>query len=172
MPPGLVPYAGCVAPTTSTSTWLPVPAGDGSPFERAARLRPAYASAMAAVHAALWDQDVLELETLELCRLRIAQLLGAESTDAPFRARAVPVADDRRANLTRWPTAPHFTGRERACLGHAEQLLIDAQGVTDEDAARLIQTIGEPAFLLLTYACGVFETTARAHLLLTAGEEP
>jgi hypothetical protein len=54
------------------------------------------------------------------------------------------------------------------CLGFAEQVAIDAQGVTDDDAAKVIATIGEGGFLVLTYACGFFETTQRARILLAA----
>ena len=32
--------------------------------------------------------------------------------------------------LTRWPTDPGFDSRTRACLGYAEQILIDARGWT------------------------------------------
>jgi hypothetical protein len=56
----------------------------------------------------------------------------------------------------------------RACLGYAEQLLIDAQEVSDGQAAEVVAAIGEGGFLVLTYACGLFETTQRARLLVGA----
>jgi hypothetical protein len=45
-----------------------------------------------------------------------------------------------------------------------------AQGVTDEQACDVVAAIGEGAFLVLTYACGLFETTQRARQLLGAEE--
>jgi alkylhydroperoxidase family enzyme len=70
------------------------------------------------------------------------------------------------ASLTRWTTDPGFDSRARACLEYAEELLIDAQGVQDEQARTAIAEIGEGGFLVLTYACGLFETTQRARLML------
>lgn len=137
-----------------STTWFPI-LGDGTTvLERVAANRPRYAAAMRDVERALWEQDVVEPELLDLCRRRIEQLLGCDGE-----------GDD----LRRWPTAPGFTERQRVALRYAEQLLIDAQGVTDADAARVVDALGEGGFLVLAYACGFFETTARAHLLLTAG---
>ena len=49
-----------------------------------------------------------------------------------------------------------------------EQILIDAQEVSDEHARAVIAEIGEGGFLVLTYACGLFETTQRARLIMGA----
>ena len=136
------------------------PAGDGAAGVTAVvSLRPAYAAAFHEVLDAIWDQDVVDATTLELCRLRIAQMLGA--TPTPERVDA-----DTFTALSRWPTDDRFDARMRVALGYAEQVLLDAQGVTDEHAATVIDALGEPGFLVLTYACGVFETTQRAELVL------
>jgi alkylhydroperoxidase family enzyme len=105
--------------------------------------RPAYAAAYREVEAALWEQDVVGRDILELCQQRIGHLLGTATWD-------------RRA----------MTSEEQTALDYAEQLLLDAQGVTDEQAAEVIKAFGEDGFLVLTYACGFFETTQRAQLLL------
>jgi alkylhydroperoxidase family enzyme len=111
---------------------------------------------------ALWDQKVLDAATLELCRLRISQLVGAAPGTQPDRADpALAVA------LSQWPTDPRFDRRLRTILGYAEQVLFDAQEVTDAQAEQVIEQIGEDGFLVLTYACGLFETTQRAELILT-----
>ena len=70
--------------------------------------------------------------------------------------------------LTRWPTDPGFDDRTRACLGYAEQILIDAQGVDHDQSWAVIDALGEGGFLVLTYACGLFEATQRARILLNA----
>jgi alkylhydroperoxidase family enzyme len=148
--------------------WFPEPAEGDTVLDCVANLRPGYADALRQVEAALRAQDVLEPELLELCRLRVAQLLGADDdgTDAVALATLDAAFVD---DLRRWPTAPVFSQRQRVCLGLAEQLLVDAQGVSDEDAALVIDAIGEDGFLVLTYACGFFETTTRARILLTTG---
>jgi len=150
-------------------TWFPTSgagvATSASVLERVASLRPAYAAALRDVEAAVWGQDQLEPELLELCRLRIAQMLQADEqvTEPPGRVVLDPVV---LAQLRQWPTSDVFTERQRVCLGFAEQLLVDAQGVGDEQAASVIAAIGDSGFLVLTYACGFFETTQRASIVL------
>jgi hypothetical protein len=121
--------------------------------------RPAYAAALQQVLHAIWDQEVVDVMILELCRLRIGHLLGA--TPVPTR-----VDEEVCAALPRWPSDDRFDPRTRAALGYAEQLLLDAQAVTDDDARTVIESLGEDGFLVLTYACGVFETIQRAELVL------
>ena len=138
-----------------------------------AELRPEYGAALRAVETELWAQDVLDPVSLELCRLRIAQLLRCDGALAERTPAAVAAGLDEGmvAALSRWATDDRFDARRRACLGYAEQLFIDAQGVTDEQAAAVIATIGEGGFLVLTYGCGLFETTQRARLVLGAGRQ-
>jgi hypothetical protein len=121
-----------------------------TPLDKVVNQRPAYAAAMREVDAAIREQEVLDPRILELCRLRIAQLLGASE------AAEAAVAEEAA-----------FTEAHRVCLGYAEQLLLDAQGVSDEQAAEVIDAVGEAGFLVLTYACGFFETTQRARLLIS-----
>jgi alkylhydroperoxidase family enzyme len=107
--------------------------------------------------------------TLELCRLRIAQLIGGEEAFAYRTPEAVAGLDETLvAVLSQWPTDARFDRRLRTCLGYAEQLLLDASGVSDDQAAEVVDAVGEGGFLVLTYACGLFETTQRAERLLGA----
>ena len=133
----------------TSDTWFPTLADGDTTLDKVVNHRPAYADAMRDVEAAIWGQDVLDVAILELCRDRIDQLLGVPGAKVP-------------------PTA-ELDERQRLCLSYAEQVLIDAQGVTDADAAAVVGAIGEGGFLVLTYACGFFETTQRARLLLAPG---
>ena len=150
-------------------TWFPASgagvATSASVLEQVASLRPAYAAALRDVETAVWSQDQLEPELLELCRLRIAQMLEADEqvTQPPVSVVLDPVLV---AQLRQWPTSDAFTERQRVCLGFAEQLVVDGQGVSDEQAASVIAAIGDGGFLVLTYACGFFETTQRASIIL------
>ena len=47
--------------------------------------------------------------------------------------------------------------------------MLDAQGVDDAQSAELVGLLGAPAVLVLTYACGLFETRQRAELVLAGG---
>lgn len=156
----------------TASTWFPAPPGGGDVLDRVVGLRPEYGAALRAVESALWAQDALDPVTLELCRLRIAQLLGCTEAQAERSpaAAAAGLDEGMAAAVSRWPTDGRFDGRTRVCLGYAEQLFVDAQGVTDEQAAGVIAAIGEGGFLVLTYGCGLFETTQRARLLLGSGQ--
>lgn len=79
------------------------------------------------------------------------------------------IAPPKRSPPEQWPTDARFSDRVRACLGYAEQLLVDAQSIADEDADRVIDAVGQGGFLVLTYACGLFETTQRARLTTGVG---
>jgi alkylhydroperoxidase family enzyme len=137
-------------------------------FDDIVGARADYAAALCDVEDALWAQDLVSPVILELCRLRIAQILGCAAASEYRSKEAVAGGLDETlvASLTRWTTDPGFDSRARACLEYAEELLIDAKGVRDEQARAAIAQIGEGGFLVLTYACGLFETTQRARLVL------
>jgi alkylhydroperoxidase family enzyme len=139
-------------------------------FEWVIRQRPRYAAALADIEAALWQQDAIGPLLLELCRLRIAQLLGCEAALVHRTSEAVAAGLDENlvSSLSQWPTDARFSDQARACLGYAEQLLMDAQGVSDREADRVMDAVGQGGFLVLTYACGLFETTQRARLTIGA----
>lgn len=64
---------------------------------------------------------------LELCRLRIAQLLGVEAeASAPAWGSVAP---GKIAALGQWPTSDAFDEYDRAALALAEQFVIDVGGV-------------------------------------------
>ncbi len=140
-------------------------------FEWIVSQRPRYAAALADIETALWQQEAIAPLLLELCRLRIAQLLGCEAALVHRTPEAVAdgLQEDVVRALAQWPTDARFSDQARACLGYAELLLIDAQSVSDEEADRVIDAVGQGGFLVLTYACGLFETTQRARLTLGAG---
>ena len=155
--------------TSAPSDQLATNRPEGS-FEEIVRQRPRYAAALADIEAALWQQETIGPLLLELCRLRIAQLLGCEAALVHRTPEAVAAGLDESlvSSLSQWPTDARFSDQARACLGYAEQLLIDAQGVSDEDADRIMDAVGQGGFLVLTYACGLFETTQRARLTIGA----
>jgi alkylhydroperoxidase family enzyme len=142
-------------------TWLADRAPGDTAFDRVVNHRPEYAEAFHRVEAAIWEQQVVPTELLELCQRRIAQLLRHRSSTER--------ASELVAAVASWPTDPRFSERDRVCLAYAEQVLIDAEGVSDEQATAVVEAIGEGGFLVLTYACGIFETRTRADLALGLG---
>lgn len=139
-------------------------------FDDVVGARPEYAAALRDIEAAIWNQTLVSPTILELCRLRIAQILGCAAALEYRTPRALADRFDEALvdSLTSWPTSGCFDRRLRACIGYAEQLLIDAQEVSDELCRAVIDDVGEGGFLVLTYACGLFETTQRARLVLGA----
>ena len=56
--------------------------------------------------------------------------------------------------------------RERACLGFAEQYVLDPHGITDGDVAALRARLGTPAVAMLTLGIAVFDALARFQVAL------
>ena len=147
-----------------------MPGSDAVSFDDVVGARPEYAAALRDTEDAIWNQTLVSPTILELCRLRISQILGCGAALEYRTPRALADGFDEALvdSLTSWPTSDCFDRRLRACLGYAEQLLIDAQEVSDDLCRAVIDEVGEGGFLVLTYACGLFETTQRARLVLGA----
>jgi alkylhydroperoxidase family enzyme len=149
-----------------TTTWFEdLPAGD-TDWDRFASSWPAPFGALAEAVRQAWDATDPVL--LELCRLRMATLLGASAELArrTDRARAAGLDETKIAELPAWPTSSRFTAEERACLAFAEQFLIDANGVTDEQVAELTRHLGGEGTYAFVQALSLLETWQRACLTL------
>ena len=122
---------------------------------------------LAALYAELWDAGV-DAVTLELCRLRMASLIGSAADLAAREPRAVAagLTEDVVDALPSWPSSERFTDAQRAALGFAEQYVIDAHGFTDDDMARMHEHFTDPQLAALTTACATFDALARARTVL------
>ena len=131
-------------------------------FEGAARrdvlaLRPELAAEHERLLDAIWDR--LDPVLLELCRLRMAKLMGATVALAERSPRAVAagLTEDLVDRLPAWPADPAFTDAHRAALAFTEQHVIDHHGTTDEQVAALHAAIGAEGVVVLTTALGVWD---------------
>lgn len=123
-------------------------AGVGAPF--------------ADLHARLWETGAIPPRTLDLCRRRIATLLGRAVDGAlPGPPPGVGATPGQIAALPAWPTAPAFSDDERAGLAFAEQYVLDPHGFSDADLAGMEARFGAPGVAALALAAAVFEATAR-----------
>ncbi len=142
--------------------------------EELLELTPALAADHRRVLDALWRTS-LDARILEYCRLRTATILGNERAwNEPRSTAAVEAGLDESllADLSRWPTHPGFGEEAKACLGLAEQYVIDIHGVTDRQVAELEGLIGPDGVITLTTALAVWENTHRFdNALLETGTE-
>ena len=111
----------------------------------------------------IWGGSV-DARILEYCRLRTATILSNQNAwDEPRSAAAVTAGLDESivAELAQWPTHPGFDAATRACLGLAEQYVIDVHGITDTQVSELEGLIGPDGVVTLTTALAAWEITHR-----------
>jgi alkylhydroperoxidase family enzyme len=115
----------------------------------------------------LWDAGV-DPVTLELCRLRMATLIGSVTDMALREPRAVAagLVEETVEDLPAWPTSERFTDAQRSAIGFAEQYVIDAHGFTDADMAAMHEHYTDPQLATLTTACATFDALARVRTVL------
>ncbi len=114
------------------------------------------------LYAAFWQLPQLPAATLELCRLRLAQL---HSSELDWAIEEVPVSRAQRDELRQWPESAHFDAPERACLALTEVHAMDAMAITDAQAEAVKQYFGEEGLVALLQALGVFDGMIRLGLL-------
>ena len=125
---------------------------------------PDVVAELTAAHDAAWE--AVDPVLLELCRLRVAMLLGCTSELSTRTPAAVAAGLDERtvAQLASWPTSPRFDPRSRACLAFTEQFVIDVasldHGLTDAVTSHL----GSAGLVDLAHALLVVEQRQRLSL--------
>ncbi|HEY5251830.1 MAG TPA: carboxymuconolactone decarboxylase family protein [Acidimicrobiales bacterium] len=153
------------------TSWIPDRAGEGTEFDRLFALRPNLFVAFQDFYARLWDPRVMDPVILELCRLRMARLLGC---DAELAVRSAPAVDAGLSETTvgelaSWPTSPAFDDTTRACLSFAEQFVIDPSGIGRFERAAIRAAVGFPRLVGLAQAVAVFDGFSRFRLVLGIG---
>ena len=123
--------------------------------------QPGVAGALHAVDAAAWA--AVDPTILELCRLRIAQLLGNDA-ELALRTADVDLSEETITALRSWPTSPLFESRERACLAFCEQSIIDVANVTVEHTEAVAQELGVQGLVDFISALLVVEQRQRLRL--------
>jgi AhpD family alkylhydroperoxidase len=144
-------------------TWLPETAPGSNPLERVFGLRPNLFEAWRNFALIFWEKELLDPVLLELLRLRVAQMHEARFPLAARRpeARAAGLDEARIAELAQWWRSPAFSETERACLRFAEQFVLDAKGISDEQAGPVIGTLGEKGTIALVEALAIFDGFGR-----------
>jgi alkylhydroperoxidase family enzyme len=144
-------------------TWLPETADGGDPLERVFGLRPNLFEAWRDFALIFWEKRLLDPVLLELVRLRVAQMHEARFPLASRRpeARAAGLGEAKIAELDHWWRSPSFTDTERACLRFAEQFVLDAKAMSDEQARAVVDALGEEGTVALVEALAIFDGFGR-----------
>jgi alkylhydroperoxidase family enzyme len=144
-------------------SWLPELAEGTDPFARVFALRPNLFEAWRDFAALFWQRRLVDPVVLELCRLRVAQLLDArypQSIRTP-EALAAGLEEAQVAALASWWTSDAIGASARACLRFAEQFVLDARAISDADAAAVVEALGEPGTVAFVEALAIFDGFSR-----------
>jgi alkylhydroperoxidase family enzyme len=151
-------------------TWLAEHSSADTPLGEVLGLRPELDRLYGAYMAEIWS--ACDPVVLDLCRLRIAALLG-DADQQRLRhdtAVAAGLSEEQVAALPLHHRSALFTDHQRACLAYAEQYVVDVHGITDADAERVRQGMDDAQFVTFTIALGMFEGIGRMRLALGTSE--
>ena len=146
------------------------PAEPADRLEESLRKRPELGALFVDYYHQLWADRVVDAVLLELCRLRIATLLG-DRRQQMIRDRSAldaGLTEEKIAELSRYPTSPLYSARERACLDYTELHVIDVHSITDADAERVKTHLTDEEFVGFSVAIGLLEGVGRLRLTLDA----
>jgi alkylhydroperoxidase family enzyme len=117
---------------------------------------------MGAAHAAAWD--AADTRLLELCRVRIASLLGC-TAEATARTPGTDVDPALLDAVAGWPTDLRFDARDRAALAFAEHYVVDVASLADDTAVALREHLGDQGLQDFVSALLVVEQRIRLRLV-------
>jgi alkylhydroperoxidase family enzyme len=118
------------------------------------------------VWQSLWQQPHVPGAVLELCRLRIARMHGADA-DLAAPPRMTIDEGPRQAVLSgSYARDDRISPAERAAVEFAEVYAMDAQAITDELAQAVVAHYGEPGLVALIEALGFIDGRIRLSQML------
>jgi len=152
-------------------TWLPETAPGATPFDQALGLCPDLRADLAAFQDLFWTLRPVDPIVLELCRLRVAQILGCDAELARRSAPAVAagLTEEKIAALDDWRVSGAFSDLERAALRVAETFVLDPHGMSDADVGAVSARLGPAGTVALVEALAFFDGFTRFRLILGVG---
>ena len=151
-------------------SWLPgVPDGPDA-FARALALRPNLDAAWRDFATRFWEDALVPVDVLELCRLRLGRLHGAELPDLCAAMRAARAGRDaaRSAAIDRWAESDAFGATERACLRFADAFARDPKRITDAEAPAVEAALGDAGTEAFVEALAILDGFSRFARLVGA----
>ncbi len=149
-------------------SWLPEHGPGRDDFARTFALRPDLFDAWREFAGIFWEKRLVDPVLLELCRLRIAQLHGAAYPLSTRMREATEAGLDEAkiARLADWWKQPGFSELERAGLRFAEQFVLDAKAMGDEEALPVVLALGDAGTVAFVEALAIFDGFGRFCRLL------
>jgi alkylhydroperoxidase family enzyme len=145
-------------------TWLPVETGLLAERDVVLGLKPDVYEALRETLTTAWQ--ITDSRLLDLCRLRLAQMLGA-------RAEMIATGDERLlVELEDWRSSPAFSERERAALSYAEQYSVDHSRITVTQKEDIARHLSPPAVVNFVWALHMNDSYARVLSLLDIEPDP
>jgi alkylhydroperoxidase family enzyme len=144
-------------------TWLPVEIGTLAERDAVLGLkREVYEPYREALRLAWTATDP---RLLDLCRLRLAQLVDARAELADADAQLL-------ADLERWETCEAFSERERAALAFAEQFHLDHNGIATEHEEALAAHLSRSEYFTFVRALHLNDAYQKVLSLLDVAPDP
>jgi alkylhydroperoxidase family enzyme len=142
-------------------TWLAIGNELGtSELDAVLSLQPDGAEALRGLLAA--TRASIDADLLEPVAVRVAQVLDVPAGLLVELVGLAPEAVDARTDeLRSWPDAPALSERQRLAVAHAEQFVIDVEGIGDADIDQLLQVLPADELFRFQVGLGVVERTLR-----------
>ena len=124
-------------------------------------------------YALFWERRLVDPVLLELCRLRIATILGCES-ELQVRhqsARDAGLDESKIAALDAWSGDARFGELERAALAFAEMFVRDPHAITDADTRAVARELGDAGMVAFVEALALFDGFSRFRVMLGVAPE-
>jgi alkylhydroperoxidase family enzyme len=143
-------------------------------LDRVLAHRPEVAERFGDLDRAVRTGTPVDPVTVELCRLRIATVLGcrAELAERDTGAVAAGLTEDLVAELPAYPTSDRFSPAQRIAVAVAEQYVIDPHGLTDAQFTELRERWGPDGVAGVILAVATFDARCRLRLGLGIGDTP
>jgi hypothetical protein len=121
------------------------------------------AASFARLWEALWRQNHISPELLELCRLTFARLHDDKAESAAFNSHLSGPTEERRRSVLAGTISrsPAFTEGEKAVLLFAEYYWLDTQSIPDEVADAVKAHFAEVGLVFLIQALGCIDGRIR-----------
>ncbi len=148
-------------------TWLPEQAAGANEFERVFGLRENLFGAWRAFASLLWEKRLAPPVILQLVQLRVRQMHGLElGGERMSEALDAGWDESRIAELDAWWKSARFDAAERACLRLAEQFVLDAKGISDDEVGPVRAALDDATVVALVEALAIFDGFARFQKML------